>query len=133
MKLIPIVAALALGTALAACDRHPQNGTAYNNSGQTAAVAGTSAPTPTPSVAQAAPATDASASANPGDERTSTKILSEIASSSGMKEADVNVTTTNGAVRLAGKARSQDQVALAMDIAKRQPGVSTVQSEIQVQ
>jgi osmotically-inducible protein OsmY len=49
-----------------------------------------------------------------------------------MKEANVSVTTENGVVKLGGNARSRDQVTLAMDIARRQPGVSAVESEIQV-
>lgn len=123
-------------SAVAACDRPLQNATAYNNSGRTAAVAGTSAPTPEPGFDErsTAPANaPAAGAASDPDTRTSAKILSEITAASGMKDADVNVTTTNGAVTLGGTAHSQDQVALALDIAKRQPGVAAVQSDIQVQ
>jgi osmotically-inducible protein OsmY len=131
-------------SAVAACDRHPQGNTAYNNSGQTAAVAGTAAPAPSESPSAGEPAKTSTATSDtaspnvarvaaPGaDEQTSTKILAAITSDSGMKEANVSVTTENGVVKLGGNARSRDQVTLAMDIARRQPGVSAVESEIQV-
>ena len=132
--------------AVAACDRHPQNKTAYNNSGKTAEAGSVLNPVATPE-SPTAPATTPSAAAGGtspgnvampatapgGDEQTSAKILAEITGTSGMKESDVNVTTSNGIVKLGGVARSHDQVALAMDIAKRQPGVASVQSEISVQ
>jgi len=128
--------------AVAACDRHPQNRTAYNNSGLSAAGAGIKpdagynerafAPVNRPTRKGQDSLADQSASVTADDVTTSRKILSDITASSGMKDADVNVTTSNGVVTLAGNARSQDQVAIAMDIARRQPGVALIQSEIQV-
>jgi osmotically-inducible protein OsmY len=142
----PIVALAVATAALAACDR-PNANTAYNNSGRSAATApaagsppATSAPatsdTSSPNVASTAatpPAGAAGGASGAVNETvTSTKILAAIASDSGLKDANINVTTSNGVVTLGGTANSQDQVALASGIAQRQEGVSRVESNIEV-
>lgn len=117
------VAILAMAAAaLAACERSAN--TAYNNSGQSAAMAPgtTTSDTASPSVAPGASEADGTA--------TSAKILAAITADSGMSDADVSVKTENGVVTLGGAARSQDQVAIATGIAQRQPGVSRVESQI---
>lgn len=124
----PIVAFAVAAAALAACDRHNAN-TAYNNSGASAAK-GPAAETPATTTSSAASDT-ASPSVAAGD-ATSSKILSAIAADSGLKDADINVTTSNGVVTLGGTAKSKDQVALATGIAQRQEGVARVESNIQV-
>ena len=141
MRTTLTAALLVAAAAVAACDRHPQNSTAYNNSGRSASGSASQpdagynerefAPVNRPAGSDSALA-DKSATVSAADVETSRKILGDITSASGMKDADVNVTTSNGVVTLGGNARSQDQVALAMDIAKRQSGVAQVQSEIQV-
>ena len=142
----PVVALAVAAAALAACDRHNAN-TAYNNSGRSAATApavesppSTSASatsdTSSPNVASTASAppagTPGGASGVVSETVTSTKILAAIAADSGLKDADINVTTSNGVVTLGGRAKSKDQVMLATGIAQRQEGVARVESNIQV-
>ena len=142
-----IVALVVASAALAACERHNAN-TAYNKSGAsatTAPAAESSAPTTSsPATSDTASASVASTSSSPpagtpggasgvaGETVTSTKILAAIAADSSLKDADINVTTSNGVVTLGGTAKSRDQVALATGIAQRQEGVARVESNIQV-
>jgi len=147
----PIVALVVASAALAACDRQNAN-TAYNNSGASAGSApaatapAAESPAPTTSAATsdtASPSVAATAASPPagtpggasgvaGETVTSSKVLAAIAADSGLKDADINVTTSNGVVTLGGTAKSKDQVALAAGIAQRQDGVSRVESNIQV-
>ena len=150
----PIVALVVATAALTACDRHNAN-TAYNNSGASAAksaaaespattttatttsttTSSATSDTASPSVAATtgSPAgTPGGASSVAGETVTSSRILAAIAADSGLKDADINVTTSNGVVTLGGTAKSRDQVALATGIAQRQEGVARVESNIQV-
>jgi hyperosmotically inducible periplasmic protein len=63
---------------------------------------------------------------------TTGKIKAAIAADSAMKDADISVTTKDGVVSLGGTVKSQDQVAIATNLAQRQEGVQRVESNIQV-
>jgi hypothetical protein len=144
MKLSPSLAILAIAAAtLAACDRPKTQSTAYNNSGKSAATAPateSTATTPTPTTAPATSDTASPTAASPSgtasgavsETVTTGKIKAAIVADPGMKDADVTVTTDSGVVTLGGTAKSQDQVALATDIAQRQEGVARVETTIAV-
>jgi hypothetical protein len=51
---------------------------------------------------------------------------------SAMKDSDISVTTNNGVVTLNGTVKSQDQIAIATNLAQRQEGVQRVESNISV-
>jgi hyperosmotically inducible protein len=63
---------------------------------------------------------------------TTGKIKAAIAADPGMKDADVSVTTNNGVVMLSGTVKSQDQVAIATNLAQKMDGVTKVDSTITV-
>ena len=63
---------------------------------------------------------------------TTGKIKAAIAADSAMKDSDISVTTNNGVVTLGGTVKSQDQVAIATNLAQRQEGVQRVESNITV-
>ena len=135
----PVAILAVAAVALAACER-PAN-TAYNNSGQSAATAPgpiaqntTAAPpaatTSTATSDTASPSVATGVAAPKDETATSARILSAITSDSGMRDADVSVKTENGVVTLGGTAKSQDQVAIATDIAQKQQGVARVETQI---
>ena len=63
---------------------------------------------------------------------TTGKIKAAIAGDSAMKDSDISVTTNSGVVTLSGTVKSQDQVAIATNLAQRQEGVTRVESNINV-
>ena len=162
MKLATSILALAVAAVFAAGCNKPATSTANNNSGASAtpgsSTTGTTTPTTsstasdststsTPASAGSTQATGDTTSATQqtnmqGSGATSTGAVSEtvttgkikaaIAADSGMKDADVSVTTSNGVVTLGGTVKSQDQVAIATGIAQKQEGVQRVESNITV-
>ena len=147
MKRIVIASSLVAVAALATgCNR--DGGTAYNNSGASAATAPTySAPatTTTTSTATAdtsSPNTAATTTMAPGPAGNATGAVSEtlttgkvkaaFAADSGLKDTDISVATNNGVVTLTGTAKSQDQVSIATALAQKQEGVTRVDSQITV-
>ena len=148
MKLVTSVLALALAAVFTtACDRPRTESTAYNNSGNSAATSPSSAttsPTTSPTSSDTT-STTTTASTNtmaPGpagdatgavsETVTTGKIKAAIAADPGMKDADVSVTTNNGVVMLSGTVKSQDQVAIATNLAQKMDGVTKVDSTITV-
>ena len=153
MKLVTSVLALAVAAVFTtACDR-PKT-TAYNNSGNSAAPTSTTttSTTPSPSTSTAtsdtaatttasttAPSTTTMAPGPAGDASgavsetvTTGKIKAAIAADAGMKDTDVSVTTNQGVVTLGGTVKSQDQVAIATNLAQKMDGVTRVESNISV-
>lgn len=63
---------------------------------------------------------------------TTGKIKAAIAADSAMKDSDVSVTTKDGVVSLSGTVKSQDQIAIATNLAQRQEGVQRVESNVSV-
>jgi hyperosmotically inducible protein len=63
---------------------------------------------------------------------TTGKVKAAIAADSGLKDTDISVATNNGVVTLSGTAKSQDQVAIATNVAQRQEGVNKVETQIVV-
>ena len=125
----PIAILAVAAVALAACER-PAN-TAYNNSGQSAAVAPGTASAPANTTATSDAASQGTTAPVGKDETTtSARILAAITADSGMKDADVSVKTEDGVVTLGGTAKSQDQVSIATGIAQKQQGVARVESQI---
>src|SRR4051794_11007551 len=148
-RVIPFIAVIALGAALAGCNHGPTSKTAYNNSGASATPGSSttsSAPTDTSSTSTTAtssssmPATSDTASANTAassttpsssasgtnvvsDTVTSGKIMAAFASDPGLKDTDINVKSEGGVVTLGGTVKSQDQVQIATNLAQRQEGV----------
>ena len=149
MKLVTSVLALAVAAVFTtACDR-PKT-TAYNNSGSSAAPTST-ATTPaspttstatsdtaatttasTPSTTNMAPGPAGDASGAVSETMTTGKIKAAIAADAGMKDTDVSVTTNQGVVTLGGTVKSQDQVAIATNLAQKMDGVTRVESNITV-
>ena len=150
MKLVTTVIALAVAAAFTtACDR-PKT-TAYNNSGSSAAptsttttttspttstatsdTAATTTATTTPSTTNMAPGPAGDASGAVSETVTTGKIKAAIAADAGMKDTDVSVTTNQGVVTLGGTVKSQDQVAIATNLAQKMDGVTKVESNITV-
>jgi len=151
MKLVTTVLALAVAAAFTtACDR-PKT-TAYNNSGSSAAPASTTTTTTTspttstttsdttattttttaPSTTNMAPGPAGDASGPVSETVTTGKIKAAIAADAGMKDTDVSVTTNQGVVTLGGTVKSQDQVAIATNLAQKMDGVTKVESNITV-
>ena len=150
MKLASTVIALAVAAALTtACDRPKTQGTAYNNSGSSAAPTATTTANPSPSVStttsdSSSTTTTTTASANPtvapgpaGDATgavsetiTTGKIKAALAADSGLKDTDISVSTNNGVVTLNGTVKSQDQIALAQGIAQKMDGVQKVEANL---
>lgn len=137
MKLTATLLALAAAGTLAACDK-PNQSTAYNNAGTSAAPATTAStpaatsPTTTAGNSTMAPGPAGDATGAMSETLTTGKIKAAIAADAGLKDTDISVTTNNGAVVLGGTVKSQDQVALAKDIAQRQDGVQKVETNLTV-
>lgn len=141
-RMLPLAAVMAAAAiAAAGCDR-ARTSTAYNNSGTDATPAqpASSAPatpdTASPNVASTAPSSDNTgagrASGAVSETVTTGKIKAAIAADSAMKDSDISVTTKDGVVTLGGTVKSQDQVAIATNLAQRQEGVQRVESSITV-
>ncbi len=138
MKLTAAILALAAAGTLAACDKPNQN-TAYNNSGSSAATAPT---TTVPARSDTAGTTSANSTVAPGpagdangavsETLTTGKIKAAIAADSGLKDTDISVTTNAGTVMLGGTVKSQDQIALATSVAQKMDGVQKVESNLTV-
>ena len=137
-------AVLLAALAAAGCDRTPTS-TAVNNTGNSAspdparlgpstAVAPVTGDTASPRTPAAASSDAAAAPASGAMAETATtgKVKAAIAADAGLRDADISVQTQDGVVTLAGSAKSQDQVALAMQLAQRQEGVSRVDNRIEV-
>jgi hyperosmotically inducible protein len=96
----------------------------------------TTADTAAPNVASTAVTTNnASTGAATGavsETVTTGKIKAAIAADSAMKDTDISVTTNNGVVSLSGSVKSQDQIAIATNLAQRQEGVQRVESNVTV-
>jgi len=146
MKLATTAIALAVAAALtAACDR-PKTDTAYNNSGTNATAPSSSTTTPTTSSATSDTASTSTASTSatttmaPGpagdatgavsETVTTGKIKAAIAADAGLKDTDISVTTNNGVVMLSGTVKSQDQVAIATNLAQKMDGVQKVEANL---
>jgi hyperosmotically inducible protein len=144
MKIAATALALAVAAVFAtACDR-PK--TAYNNSGASATTASTTATTAPVSTPAASDTATATTTASPGTSATISgdatgavsetvttgKIKAAIAADSGLKDSDISVSTNNGVVTLSGTVKSQDQVAIATNLAQKQDGVQKVESNIAV-
>ena len=135
------VFAIALGAAAsllaAGCDR-PVTQTEYNNSGATATATQAGPSTDAAMAKDAGAASERPASASAGasgavsETVTTGKIKAAIAADAGMKDTDVSVETDNGVVRLSGTVKSQDQVAIATNLAQRQEGVMRVENNLAV-
>jgi hyperosmotically inducible protein len=147
MKRILIASSLIALAALATgCNRG--SGTAYNNSGTSAATAPsattspstttttttTTADTSSPNVATTtmAPGPAGNATGAVSETITTGKVKTAIAADSGLKDSDISVTTHDGVVTLSGTVKSQDQVAIATNLAQRQEGVTKVETQITV-
>jgi len=63
---------------------------------------------------------------------TTGKIKAAIAADSGLKDTDISVTTNNGTVMLGGTVKSQDQIAIATQVAQKQDGVQKVEANLTV-
>src|SRR5438477_11922178 len=153
MKFASTVIALAIASALvAACDRPKTQGTAYNNSGNSAAPTSTeSSTTTTTTTAPSTPTTTADSTStgtnNPtpsstptgstdtgavGDTVTTGKIKAAIASDPSLKDADVTVATSGGVVTVSGTVKSQDQIPIVVALVQKQEGVSKVENNLAV-
>lgn len=134
MKLVTTVLALAVTAALTtACDRPKTQSTAYNNSGASATPSTTTTTTSvTPATTNMAPGPAGDASGAVSETITTGKVKAAIAADPGMKDSDVSVTTNAGVVMLSGTVKSQDQVAIATNLAQKMDGVAKVESSITV-
>ena len=147
MRIAISAAAIAIAAlALTACDRPKTQSTAYNNSGSSATTGSTSAgttgssstaPTTTSDNATSAPATASMAPGSAGDATgavsetiTTGKIKAALAAESGLKDSDISVTTNNGVVKLSGTVKSQDQIAIATNLAQKMDGVQKVEANL---
>jgi hyperosmotically inducible protein len=146
MKRILVASSLiAIAAVATGCNR--SGGTAYNNSGTSAATTPSAATSPSttttttttadtssPNVATTtmAPGPAGNATGAMSETITTGKVKAAIAADSGLKDSDISVTTNNGVVTLSGTVKSQDQVAIATNLAQRQEGVSKVETQIAV-
>jgi hyperosmotically inducible protein len=136
------VAAIATG-----CNRPNTGSNANNNSGASVATAPSGATSPsttttTTTTADTSSPNTATSAVAPGPAGNATGAVSEtlttgkvkaaIAADSGLKDTDISVATNNGVVTLSGTAKSQDQVAIATNVAQRQEGVNKVETQIVV-
>jgi hyperosmotically inducible protein len=136
------VAAIATG-----CNRPNTGSSANNNSGASVATAPSGATSPsttttTTTTADTSSPNTATSTVAPGPAGNATGAVSEtlttgkvkaaIAADSGLKDTDISVATNNGVVTLSGTAKSQDQVAIATNVAQRQEGVNKVETQIVV-
>jgi hyperosmotically inducible protein len=141
-RIIPYVAVLALASAaVTGCDK-PRTDTSYNNSGASttpapttsgATTTPTSADSSSPGTTTTSVTTTTSSGANVvTDTVTSGKIMTAIASDSGLKDADIAVKTEGGVVLLTGTVKAQDQIQIATNLAKGTEGVNRVETQIVV-
>jgi hyperosmotically inducible periplasmic protein len=147
MRLATTAIALAVAAALtAACDRPKTQGTAYNNSGNSAAPATASSTTPSSTTTTTSDNASTNTAANPtvapgpagdatgavSETMTTGKVKAAIAADAGLRDTDISVTTNNGVVMLSGTVKSQDQVAIATNLAQKMDGVQKVESSLVV-
>ena len=144
MKLVSTVLALAVAAVFTtACDRPKTQSTANNNSGASASTApststttsdtaATTTASTTPSTTTMAPGPAGDATGAVSETVTTGKVKAAIAADPGMKDTDVSVTTNNGVVTLAGTVKSQDQVAIATNLAQKMDGVQRVEANLTV-
>lgn len=143
MKLVTTVLALAVTAALTtACDRPNTQSTAYNNPGASATTPTTTTPAPSTTTTTDSSTSTATTTMAPGpagdatgavsETMTTGKVKAALAADSGMKDSDVSVTTNNGVVMLGGTVKSQDQIAIATNLAQKMDGVTKVESSITV-
>lgn len=103
--------------------------------GSTAAPASADASAPNAASSTAATTDNTTSGAATGavsETVTTGKIKAAIAADSAMKDTDISVTTNNGVVSLNGTVKSQDQIAIATNLAQRQEGVQRVESNVTV-
>lgn len=148
-RLIPATAlgaVLLAALAAAGCDRQPGTGSAALNTGNSASssperlgpsttVAPVTGDTASPGTSTAAAPSTGSAGIGGamGETATTGKVKAAIAADSGLRDTDISVSTDNGVVTLSGTVKSQDQVAIATQLAQRQEGVTSVQNNLSVQ
>ena len=63
---------------------------------------------------------------------TTGKIKAALAADSGLRDSDISVSTQDGVVTLDGSVKSQEQAAIAMQLAQRQEGVARVENKLSV-
>lgn len=103
------------------------------NTGAAPASADSAAPNAASSTASATDTGSSGAATGAVSETVTTgKIKAAIAADSAMKDTDISVTTNNGVVSLNGTVKSQDQIAIATNLAQRQEGVQRVESNVTV-
>ena len=149
-RLIPYVAVIALAAAAAGCNKGAGN-TAYNNSGASSTPSSTSTPATTSSTtsdsnapapgssvtastdtSSTSPSVGATAGNAVSDTVTTGKVKAALVNDPTLKDSDISVKTDGGVVVLSGTVKSQDQVAMATNLAQSQEGVSRVDSQIVV-
>jgi len=140
---IPYLAMIVLAALAAGCNRAGTTTTPSNTSATTPSTTMTTPSGTTTTVATTsdtstpAAATTATGSSNstPGisDTVTMGRVKAAIIADPALKNSDIVVKTeNNGVVILSGTAKSQDQIALATELAKRQEGVNRVETMIVV-
>jgi osmotically-inducible protein OsmY len=58
--------------------------------------------------------------------------MAALSADPGLKDSDINVKTDGGVITLAGTVKSQDQIQIAQNVAKREAGDARVESQITV-
>ncbi len=144
--IVPLIAVFALAAAgVTGCNKH--TGTAYNNSGTSAAPGSASTPASTTAstssdssspnsanTSSTSSSTDTSSSSPNmvADTATTGKVKLALANEPSLKDADISVKTDSGVVTLSGTAKSQDQVSTAQNVAQKQEGVNRVEVQLAV-
>lgn len=123
MKIRPLIVGLTLTTAMlaAGCDRNETATTDEMNSGMGNTEMNTTDMTP-----------DTTMGTEVDDGVITTKVKTALLADDTVKGLDINVDTTQGAVRLSGVVDSQTQIDMAMQLAKNVEGVKDVQNELTV-
>lgn len=103
-----------------------------NASGAAPASSGTAAVNSTTASATGTNGSTGAATGAVSETVTTGKIKAAIAADSAMKDTDISVSTNNGVVSLTGTVKSQDQIAIATNLAQRQEGVQRVESNVAV-
>lgn len=136
-RLTPYIAVIALAAAAAGCNKG--TGTAYNNSGTSATPGSTTSVATTPATDTSSPASSTATTTTSADSPnvvadtvTSGKIMAALVADPALKDSDIAVKTDAGVVVLTGTAKSQDQVAMATQLAQKQEGVTRVESQVTV-
>jgi hyperosmotically inducible periplasmic protein len=129
----------------AGCDRPATQGTAAINTGNSASPSPSRLEPSTPGSPTgdtASPNASATASSQPvpgklsggamAETATTGKIKAALAADSGLRDSDISVSTQDGVVTLDGSVKSQEQAAIAMQLAQRQEGVARVENKLSV-